>query len=342
MKDIIKMLENGEKVELEDALELINQYKISYIQYTDEINNMEGYNIHVDQCVIQHWEGRYQYNFISEMNPFQTLSIDANHVRSYEVQFAETCSDADVTIRMELKNDNKLKIEIPNVKSAEKSMWKAKEVFEYSFGKFIKKAFKGRQPVCEDVIITNEYGISFRAAQANLEFEYSHDGNDIRIFDESYELNYSRFRGMFLTYGNTDGRDWMRFIIRISPFSTMELTFPLSYQEYADIFEEYKKCAYCEKWRLADWIDKNGYCKNCIEQYNLYPNDESSEKAAEETQEPEENNVESTTESSAERDEDSYYRENDYDDENHTSLEEEYNYDEDAMQTDPRYWDRFF
>ena len=136
----------------------------------------------------------------------------------------------------------------------------------------------------------------------NLYIEFpEYYGTKFRIYNDSLELEYAAKKTVCVSHGKENNKNWI----------------------------------YWES------VDKNGYCKSCIERFGLYPADETKE------QTPIDSGVNETKENVKEETQnifsDEYY-DDEYDDdyENYSSLEEEYNYDEDAMQSDPRYWDRLY
>ena len=112
----------------------------------------------------------------------------------------------------------------------------------------------------------------------------------------------------------------MKFIIEVSAFVSITLTFSLDYDAYVSLFDSYKKCKYCKNWIYWESVDKNGYCKSCIERFGLYPTNETKE------QTPIDSGVNETKENVKEETQNIFSDEY-YDDEYETS-EEAYDDDE--------------
>lgn len=319
MNETLNKLQKREAVDLVDLLELINLYEVTHLYYTDKKKAFSLTSIHVDKFRYDNYEDKCEYVFLSARDPFQALSLNAKDVISFKADLFAGC----VIVEITLKDDITLEVRIPDVDTAEKDAVKTREISGYNFRDVIKSAFHDTKAICDEVTISNPYEMTFHAKNLYIEFpEYY--STKFRIYNDSLELEYSAEKTICVSHGKENNKNWMKFIIEVSAFASITLTFSLDYDAYVSIFDSYKKCKCCEHWIYWESVDKNGYCKSCIENYGLYPADETKE----ETQ-----NIFS---------DEGHYDDYDDDYENYSSLEEEYNYDEDAMQSDPRYWDRLY
>ncbi len=336
MNEALNKLKKNETVDLIDLLELINLYKITHLYYTDKTKAFSLTSIYVNEFRFDEYEDKCEYVFLSDKDPFQALSLNAKDVISFNASYFGGWVIIDIT----LKDDISLDVRIPDVDTAEKDKVKSREISRYNFRDMIESAFHDTKAICDEVTISNPYEMTFHAKNLYIEFpEYY--GTKFRIYNDSLELEYAAKKTVCVSHGKENNKNWMKFIIEVSAFVSITLTFSLDYDAYVSLFDSYKKCKYCENWIYWESVDKNGYCKSCIERFGLYPADETKE------QTPIDSGVNETKENVKEETQnifsDEYY-DDEYDDdyENYSSLEEEYNYDEDAMQSDPRYWDRLY
>ena len=336
MNETLNKLQKRETVDLINLLELINLYKITHLNYTDKKKAFSLTSIYVNKFRCDEYEDKCEYVFLSDRDPFQALSLNAKDVISFHASYFAGC----VIIEMTLKDDISLEVRIPDADTAEKDVVKTREISGYNFRDVIKSAFHDTKAICDEVTISNPYEMTFHAKNLYIEFpEYY--STKFRIYNDSLELEYAAEKTICVSHGKENNKNWMKFIIEVSAFASITLTFFLDYDAYVSIFDSYKKCKCCEHWIYWESVDKNGYCKSCIENYGLYPADETKEQTlitsrvneAKENVEEETQNIFS---------DEGHYDDSDDDYENYSSLEEEYNYDEDAMQSDPRYWDRLY
>ncbi len=342
MNETLNKLQKREAVDLIDLLALINLYEITYLNYTDKKKEFSLTSMHIDKFRCDNYDDKCEYVFLSARDPFQALSLNARDVISFKASYFAGC----VITEMSLKDDITLEVRISDVEKAEKDMVKTREVFNYCFREVLKSAFHDTKTICDEVTISNPYEMTFHAKNLYIEFPESY-GSKFRIYNDSLELEYSAEKTLCVSHGKENNKNWMKFIIEVSAFASISLTFSLDYDAYVNIFDSYKKCKCCEQWIYWENVDKNGYCNSCIEKYELYPADEINEQTLIDSRvsEPKGNAEEETQKVFSDEDHYNYnYNDNDYDYdyENYSSLEEEYNYDEDAMQSDPRYWDRLY